>query len=59
MEDQFDALMYFGPPSSITFALPGKERCSDRGYMETHLARMTLTELPQAVIDDVKRTCSS
>jgi len=59
MEDQFDALMYFGPPSTITFAPPTKDRCSDRAYMETHLARMTLSDLPQAVIDDVKRTCSS
>src|SRR5215467_1730081 len=59
MEDQFDALMYFGPPSTITFAPPATDRCSDRAYMDTHLARMTLTGLPQAVIDDVKRVCST
>jgi len=59
MEDQFDALMYFGPPSTITFAPATRDRCSDRSYMETHLARMTLTGLPQAVIDDVKRACST
>lgn len=57
MEDQFDALMYFGPKSSITFAPPSRDRCSDRAYMEAHLARMSLTELPQSVIDGVKRTC--
>jgi hypothetical protein len=57
MEDQFDALMYFGAKSSITFAPPSKDRCSDRAYIDTHLARMSLSDLPQSVIDGVKRTC--
>jgi len=57
MEDQFDALMYFGPKSSITFAPPSRDRCSDRAYIDAHLARMSLTDLPQSVIDSVKRTC--
>jgi len=59
MEDQFDALMYFGPRSSITFAPASRDRCSDRQYLDTHLARMSLTDLPQSEIDGVKKTCAN
>jgi hypothetical protein len=59
MEDQFDALMYFGPKSSITFAPASRDRCSDRAYIETHLARMSLSGLPQSEIDGVKRACAT
>jgi len=59
MEDQFDALMYFGPRSSITFAQPNRDRCSDRSYLEVHLARMSLAGLPQSAIDSVKRACEN
>jgi hypothetical protein len=55
MEDQFDALMYFGP---MTFAPSSRDRCSDRAYIETHLARMSLADLPQSEIDGVKRACA-
>jgi hypothetical protein len=59
MEDQFDALMYFGPRSSITFGQPNRDRCADRPYIEAHLARMSLAGLPQSVIDSVKRACAN
>jgi hypothetical protein len=34
------------------------ERCSDRVYIETHLARMSLADLPPSEIDGVKRACA-
>jgi hypothetical protein len=55
MENQFDALLYLGPKA--TFGQPNLERCSDHAYLETHLARMKIVDLPQKEIDAVKRAC--
>jgi len=58
MEDQFDALMYFGPRSTITFAPPLLARCADREYMDAHLARVPVAGgLPPPEIDRIKRLC--
>lgn len=58
MEDQFDALMYFGPASTITFTPGTRDRCSDRAYLDVHIARMSLSGLPPAEIDRVRRACA-
>ena len=42
MENQFDALLYLGPPSTITLAKLSKARCSDEQYMKMRLGRMAL-----------------
>jgi hypothetical protein len=42
MENQFDALLYLGPPSTITLAQLSKARCSDQQYMKMRLGRMAL-----------------
>ena len=34
MQDQFDAVLYLGPPSSITFAGSGRWRCSEPAFAE-------------------------
>ena len=45
MQDQFDALLYLGPPSSMTFAELSRSRCTDESYMKMRLARMALRPL--------------
>ena len=54
MEDQFDALLYLGPPSSITMAQMSPTLCSDRRYMEMRLRRMALSPVP-GQIDRLKQ----
>jgi hypothetical protein len=42
IQEQFDALLYLGPPSSITFSELSKSRCTDERYMKMRIARMAL-----------------
>ena len=55
MQDQFDALLYLGPPSSITFSELSKSRCTDERYMKMRLARMAL--LPWGRVRDQWPEC--
>lgn len=42
MEEQFDALLYLGPSSNLTFSELPRSRCDDRDYMRMRLGRMAL-----------------
>jgi len=42
MEDQYDALVYLGPVSSITMSELSPSLCRDTSYMQMRLARMAL-----------------
>jgi hypothetical protein len=58
MEDQFDAILYLGPPSRITISqLPGV-LCRDEGYMEMRLRRMALMPGGQGQIESLKVYCA-
>ena len=46
VEEQFDALLYLGPPSSMTTSRLAPALCSDRAYMEMRLGRLNLIPLP-------------
>uniref|UniRef100_Q024S3 Haem-binding uptake Tiki superfamily ChaN domain-containing protein n=1 Tax=Solibacter usitatus (strain Ellin6076) TaxID=234267 RepID=Q024S3_SOLUE len=46
MEDQVDAILYLGPPSSMTTSKLSPALCSDRGYVEMRLRRMSLVPPP-------------
>ena len=46
MQDQFDALLYVGPPEGITFAQLPRALCTDKRYMDTRLSRMAIAALP-------------
>jgi hypothetical protein len=59
MEDQFDALLYLGPPSAFTFSPQSPGLCSDPDYMEMRLRHMGLAGLPQAQADRLKQTCAT
>ena len=57
MEDQFDALIYLGPPSTITFSKPSPELCADSVYMKMRLSRMALVPWGKDEIARLKRLC--
>jgi hypothetical protein len=57
MQDQFDALLYLGGPSSITLAELPKSRCGDETYIRKRLARMALLPWGQYEINGLKAFC--
>ena len=56
MEDQFDAVLYLGSPSTMTTSQPSPELCGDSTYMEMRRTRLTLLGL-QPVLDELERWC--
>jgi hypothetical protein len=46
IEEQLDAILYLGPPSSMTAAKLAPALCSDRAYMEKRLGRLGLIPPP-------------
>jgi hypothetical protein len=56
MEDQFDAVLYLGPPSDITMSRLPAALCNDRAYMEMRLQRLTFAGL-QRQIDRLREHC--
>jgi hypothetical protein len=58
MEDQFDAILYLGPSSSITIAQVPRPLCVDAAYMEMRLRRMALMPGGQKQIDSLKSYCA-
>jgi hypothetical protein len=62
MEDQFDALLYLGPRSSLTTSPLAPARCADTAYMEMRTSRMKLFPPPPGAPDPVeqlKRYCAA
>lgn len=59
--DQFDAVLYLGPPSGITFSRISAALCADRDYMEMRLRRMALVPPPPGApmppIERLKQHC--
>jgi hypothetical protein len=56
MEDQFDAILYLGPPSAITFAAVSRATCCDPDYIDMRTKRLTLFGM-RSQVDELKRTC--
>jgi hypothetical protein len=46
MEEQFDAILYFGPKSSITYSSLSPELCRDQAYRKMREARIELFSPP-------------
>jgi hypothetical protein len=42
MEQQYDAVLYLGPPSALTFSLPSPDLCRDKAYLDMRFFRMKL-----------------
>ena len=57
MEDQFDAVLYLGPSSTMTFQRLSREKCADAGYMAMRTQRMALLPGGQGQIDRLKAIC--
>jgi hypothetical protein len=56
MEDQFNALLYLGPPSSMTDAPMPVALCQDAQFVKTRLERLTIFA-PPFEVDNFKRSC--
>jgi hypothetical protein len=59
MQDQFDAILYIGPESSITFSTLTATQCADQEYMRMRLARLRITNAPnpEARGEELKASC--
>lgn len=58
MEDQFDAVLYLGPPSSITYSHPLPTLCGDPSYVKMRSMRMALLFPPERV-EQFKKNCAA
>ena len=54
MDEQFDALIYLGPPAAMTRSRLAPSTCADTAYLNTRLARMALVGVPT---DALKKIC--
>jgi hypothetical protein len=59
MEEQFDALLYLGPVSAMTFQRLSRERCSDAAYLEMRTRRMAIVPGSQPQIERLRKYCAS
>ena len=59
LEDQFDAVLYLGPKSTITLARLPRARCDDPAYMQMRLGRLSLVPWGQGEIARLKRQCAA
>lgn len=55
MEDQYDALLYLGPRTSLDYAMVAPELCSDRQYVQMRSGRMALVEWKSDRLEDYCR----
>jgi hypothetical protein len=56
MEDQFNALLYLGPPSSMTDAPMTAALCHDAAFVKTRLERLSLFA-PPFEVENFKKAC--
>ena len=59
MEEQFDAVLYVGPPSTITHSQMSRELCVDAPYLKMRLQRISLMAEPirSQEVDRLRRYC--
>jgi hypothetical protein len=57
MEDQFDAALYLGAPSTITYSKLPPSLCLDADYMKMRLDRIEL-EGPRFLADELRKYCA-
>jgi hypothetical protein len=58
MEDEFDAVLYLGPPPAMTSARLSPALCADPGYMEMRLRRLAMCGM-QREVDWLKWYCAT
>jgi hypothetical protein len=57
MEQQFDALLYLGPPVRTTGVPVSAARCADSQFVATRLARIALAGIPPAEGEQLRESC--
>ena len=57
MEDQFDAVLYLGPPSSMTTSWPAAALCLDQVYMDMRRERLSLLGM-QGDLEQLQEYCA-
>ena len=57
VEQQMDAVMYFGTSAEDQRLQPSKEPCSRPGFLEERLRRITLTGIPRFEAEAVQKLC--
>jgi hypothetical protein len=57
MEKHFDAILYLGPPSRITYSRFTTALCADNDYIQMRLQRMSLYPFLVSEADRLRRTC--
>jgi len=58
MEEQFDAVLYLGPPSTLRMSQPSAELCRDKAYVTKRFFRMELVGMG-ALIGPAKQYCGA
>lgn len=58
MEDQFNAVLYLGPTSAMTFQRLSRDRCAEASYMAMRTQRMALLPGGQSQVDRLKKYCA-
>jgi len=56
-EEQFDAVVYLGPPSGMTRSLPSPSLCRDAAYMDMRRERLLLLGM-QRDLEQLQRYCA-
>ena len=58
-QEQFDALLYVGPPSAVTYSRMSRALCADAAYMKMRLQRISLMGglMAAAQADQLRRYC--
>ena len=56
MDDQFDALLYLGHPSNMTFVGMPPDLCRDQQFVKERLRRFTLAG-PPVELASFKKAC--
>jgi|SRR5688572_25700693 hypothetical protein len=57
LEQQFDALLYLGPPSAFTFVSVPRALCQDGTALAQRLGRMARSSVPPVEAERLKRAC--
>jgi len=57
-EEQFEAVLYLGPPSSVVMSLWTRELCADAADMKMRMERIALAGIPAEAADGLTSHCA-
>ena len=59
IEQQFDAVLYFGPSAEDVRIQPSNEPCARPGFLKERLRRITLTGIPRFEAEAIEKLCAA